>query len=147
MTLDSRLLEILACPTDKQGLLYFEDEAALYNPRLQRTYRVDDDIPVMLIDEALAVDDAEHTRLMAKADADGVSPRPRRPAGAGGARRRSLRHLWRDRGLAGDRDRRDNASTRHRQHHLIAGRHEEHRLHWSSERSSAVPVSHRTDST
>ena len=31
MPLDSRLLEILACPTDKHGLLYFEDEAVLYN--------------------------------------------------------------------------------------------------------------------
>ena len=74
MALDTTLLSILACPEDKGPLLYFQDEAVLYNPRLQRTYRIDDDIPVMLTDEALAVDDAEHTRLMAKADADGVSP-------------------------------------------------------------------------
>ena len=74
MALDTTLLSILACPEDKGPLLYFQDEAVLYNPRLQRTYRIDDDIPVMLIDEALAVDDAEHTRLMAKADADGVTP-------------------------------------------------------------------------
>lgn len=72
--LDPRLLEILACPEDKGPLLYFADEAVLYNPRLQRTYAVRDGIPVMLIDEASAVDDAEHERLMAKAEAEGISP-------------------------------------------------------------------------
>ena len=74
MALDTTLLSILACPEDKGPLLYFQDEAVLYNPRLQRTYRIDDDIPVMLIDEASAVDEAEHGRLMAKAEADGVTP-------------------------------------------------------------------------
>ncbi|MEX0947514.1 MAG: Trm112 family protein [Acidimicrobiia bacterium] len=74
MALDAKLLEILACPEDKGPLLYFEDESALYNPRLKRRYAVRDDIPIMLIDEAEAVDDTEHTRLMAKAEADGVKP-------------------------------------------------------------------------
>jgi len=73
MTLDSRLLEILACPTDKQGLLYFEAEDALYNPRLHKRYRIHDGIPVMLPDEAEDVDEAEHDRLTAKAEADGVA--------------------------------------------------------------------------
>ena len=73
MTLDSRLLEILACPVDKQGLLYFADEELLYNPRLRRAYRIHDGIPVMLPDEADEVDDAEHARLVAKAESDGVS--------------------------------------------------------------------------
>ncbi len=72
--LDPRLLEILACPEDKGPLLYFADEAILYNPRLHRTYAVRDGIPVMLIDEATSVDDAEHHRLLAKADADGIAP-------------------------------------------------------------------------
>ena len=52
MALDAKLLEILACPEDKGPLLYFEDEGTLYNPRLKRRYRVQDDIPIMLIDEA-----------------------------------------------------------------------------------------------
>ncbi len=69
MTLDPLLLEILACPEDKGPLVYFADESVLYNPRLRRTYAVRDDIPVMLVDEATAVDDAEHERLMAKAQA------------------------------------------------------------------------------
>ena len=74
MALDPLLLEILACPEDKGPLLYFEDEDALYNPRLKRRYAVKDDIPVMLIDEAETVDDAEHDRLLRKAEADGVKP-------------------------------------------------------------------------
>ena len=74
MTLDDRLLEILACPSDKGPLLYFADEEGLYNPRLRLRYRVEDGIPVMLMDEADAVDDAEHLRLLSKAEADGVSP-------------------------------------------------------------------------
>ena len=74
MTLDAKLLEILACPEDKGPLLYFEDEQVLYNPRLKRKYEIRDDIPVMLIDEAVGADDAEHDRLTAKAQADGIKP-------------------------------------------------------------------------
>lgn len=74
MALDPKLLEILACPDDKGPLLYFADETALYNPRLKRRYAVRDDIPIMLIDEAETVDDAEHERLLAKAEAEGVEP-------------------------------------------------------------------------
>jgi uncharacterized protein YbaR (Trm112 family) len=74
MALDPQLLEILACPEDKGPLLYFADESALYNPRLKRRYEVRDDIPVMLVDEATTVDDAEHDRLVGKAEAEGISP-------------------------------------------------------------------------
>ena len=74
MALDPKLLEILACPEDKGPLLYFEDESSLYNPRLQKRYEVRDDIPIMLVDEAVDVDDAEHERLVAKAEADGITP-------------------------------------------------------------------------
>jgi uncharacterized protein len=74
MALDTRLLEILACPEDKGPLLYFKDEDALYNPRLKRRYAIKDDIPIMLIDEAETVDAAEHDRLLAKAEADGIKP-------------------------------------------------------------------------
>src|SRR3974390_2075961 len=75
MALDPKLLEILACPEDKGPLLYFADEQTLYNPRLHRRYRVlDGDIPDLLIDDAESVDDAEHARLVKKADDDGVKP-------------------------------------------------------------------------
>jgi uncharacterized protein len=74
MPLDPQLLEILACPDDKGPLLYFADEDSLYNPRLRRRYLVRDGIPVMLVDEAEAVGDDEHHRLIAKAEADGIRP-------------------------------------------------------------------------
>ncbi|HET9732564.1 MAG TPA: Trm112 family protein [Acidimicrobiales bacterium] len=74
MALDPQLLAILACPEDKGPLLYFQDEDCLYNPRLRLRYAVRDDIPMMLVDEAESVDDAEHQRLLAKAEADGVRP-------------------------------------------------------------------------
>jgi len=74
VALDTKLLEILACPEDKGPLLYFPDEDTLYNPRLHRRYVIRDDIPIMLVDEAEAVDDAEHERLLAKAEAQGIQP-------------------------------------------------------------------------
>ncbi len=74
MALDPMLLEILACPEDKGPLLYFEDEDTLYNPRLKRRYRIVDDIPVLLVDEAETVTDEEHARLEEKARVCGVEP-------------------------------------------------------------------------
>jgi uncharacterized protein len=74
VALDPQLLEILACPDDKGPLLYFETEGALYNPRLKRRYTVRDDIPIMLVDEAETVSDAEHDRLMAKVESEGIRP-------------------------------------------------------------------------
>ena len=74
MTLAAELLEILACPQDKGALYYIESESVLYNPRLHRTYEIRDDIPVMLIDESTQVDEAEHDRLMAIVEHDGLQP-------------------------------------------------------------------------
>ncbi len=83
MSLSPALLEILACPEDKGPLFYVEQESLLYNPRLQRRYDVRDDIPVMLISEATTVDDAEHARLTALIEAEGISATfdPDSPAG------------------------------------------------------------------
>lgn len=52
--LDERLLSILVCPADRGPLLLIGDEL-LYNPRLHKAYRIEDGIPVLLADEALAV--------------------------------------------------------------------------------------------
>ncbi len=74
MALDPQLLEILACPEDKGPLWYFADEDTLYNPRLCRRYTVRDGIPILLVEEAETVTDAEHRRLMDKAAAEGIGP-------------------------------------------------------------------------
>ena len=72
MTLDPLLIEVLACPVDKQPLLWFADEDLLYNPRLHRSYAVRDGVPVLLVDESTEVGDAEHQRLEKKAAAGGA---------------------------------------------------------------------------
>ncbi len=74
MSLSPALLEILACPEDKGPLYYIESESVLYNPRLTRSYEIRDDIPVMLIDEATAVDGGEHDRLMAVIAEQSIEP-------------------------------------------------------------------------
>ena len=88
MALDAALLQILACPEDKGPLYYLADEGegVLYNPRLQRVYDVRDDIPIMLIDEARAVDEAEARAGCRAASTPRASPPRSRPDGV---RRRS----------------------------------------------------------
>ena len=73
MPIDPMLLEILACPAAKGPLFYLGDENSLYNPRLRRVYHIEDDIPIMLIDEADEVDDNEHKRIIEKVESDGIS--------------------------------------------------------------------------
>ena len=74
MSLDPRLLAVLACPEDKGPLYYLGDEGGLYNPRLHRRYVVREGIPVMLIDEAQAVGDDEHDAIMARIEAESIAP-------------------------------------------------------------------------
>ena len=64
--LDDSLLSILVCPADRGPLVLVDRTTVLYNPRLRRAYRIEDGIPVLLIDEARDVDDDEHARLMAR---------------------------------------------------------------------------------
>ena len=52
MALDPVLKKILVCPKDKGPLTYDEANSVLVNERLGIAYRIDDGIPVMLIDEA-----------------------------------------------------------------------------------------------
>ena len=64
MSLDPELLEILACPEDKQELVYVAEEQVLYNPRLQKAYDIRNGIPVLLISESRKVSDDLHQRYM-----------------------------------------------------------------------------------
>jgi uncharacterized protein len=67
--IDETLLRILVCPADRGPLVLVDDanDHLLYNPRLRRAYRIEDNIPVLLIDEAIEVSDEEHDRFMARA--------------------------------------------------------------------------------
>jgi uncharacterized protein YbaR (Trm112 family) len=67
--LSEKLQAILVCPEDRGPLLLIGDEG-LYNPRLRRFYRIEDGIPVLLVDDAVTItDDAEHERLLERAKA------------------------------------------------------------------------------
>jgi uncharacterized protein YbaR (Trm112 family) len=80
VSLDARLLEILACPDEKGPLYYFEPAASgtdggfLLCPACRRRYEVRDDIPVMLIDEATTLSAADAEALLARAAEQGITP-------------------------------------------------------------------------
>lgn len=65
VAVDPALLAILVCPADRGPLLATGE--VLYNPRLRKAYRIEDGIPVLLVDQAADVGEAEHDRLMARA--------------------------------------------------------------------------------
>lgn len=50
--LNKKLLEILACPKCKGDLEYNKDENKLICTSCRLRYKIEDDIPIMLIDEA-----------------------------------------------------------------------------------------------
>lgn len=53
MSLDPRLLEILACPQDKGPLCYRETDNVLVNERKGIAYRIDEGVPVLLAEDAM----------------------------------------------------------------------------------------------
>ncbi len=74
MALNPTLLEVLACPRDKQPLYYFDDEGWLYNPRLRIRYAIDDDIPILLPASGEELDDEAHAEMMATIAARSLPP-------------------------------------------------------------------------
>lgn len=65
---DRKLHAILVCPADRGPLVHVDD--VLYNPRLHKAYRIEDGIPVLLVDEAVDVGPEEHERLMERTGRD-----------------------------------------------------------------------------
>lgn len=53
MAVSERLLEILACPVCKIKVDLKSDGSGLKCPQCKRVYPIKDDIPVMLVDEAV----------------------------------------------------------------------------------------------
>jgi uncharacterized protein len=52
MAMDKELLEVLACPKCKGELLLTVEESELRCDACRLSYRIDDGIPILLIDEA-----------------------------------------------------------------------------------------------
>ena len=67
--LDPTLRNSLVCPADRGPLVLVDDASGspiLYNPRLRRAYRIEDGIPVLLVDEAVDISPEEHERLIGR---------------------------------------------------------------------------------
>ncbi len=75
MPLQPDLVKILVCPESKQPLVYFDgaDEGFFFCPASKLKYRVDDGIPVMLIDEAQRLSEPEAAELLADARQRGLA--------------------------------------------------------------------------
>jgi hypothetical protein len=59
---DPKLLEILVCPVTKGTLRYDRERQELVSVEAGLAYPVRDGIPIMLVDEARQLDDAEKAR-------------------------------------------------------------------------------------
>ena len=56
MTIDEKLLEIIACPKCKGDLYLTEDNKGLVCNQCRLIYEIRDGIPILLIDEAKSID-------------------------------------------------------------------------------------------
>lgn len=56
-TVDPKLLEILVCPLTKGPLRYDKEAQELVSDQARLAYPIRDGIPIMLVDEARALDD------------------------------------------------------------------------------------------
>ena len=78
MPVEKHLLEILRCPESRGELIYFSEanagdgEEFLFCPRSKLRYRIDEGIPVMLIDDAQRLDDEACAALNAQASELGL---------------------------------------------------------------------------
>jgi uncharacterized protein YbaR (Trm112 family) len=59
MDVDPKLLEILVCPLTKTTLIYNRDRQELISKKAGLAYPIRDGIPVMLPEEARALDESE----------------------------------------------------------------------------------------
>ena len=56
MTIDDKLLEIIACPKCKGDLYLNEDKNGLICEHCRLIYEIREDIPILLIDEAKSIE-------------------------------------------------------------------------------------------
>lgn len=66
--IDRRLLEIMECPVARAPLVHVGDWLYSTDSETRRKYRIEDGIPVMLVEESIVVEPAEFQRAMAEAD-------------------------------------------------------------------------------
>jgi uncharacterized protein YbaR (Trm112 family) len=80
MALSEDLLAVLACPESKEPLLYFAagedgkqpDASFLLSTGSRLRYRIEGDVPVMLVEEAERLEAKEVERLVKRAEGLGI---------------------------------------------------------------------------
>jgi hypothetical protein len=77
MAIDKALLEILRCPESRAPLVLEEDYLVSTDPKSRRRYRVEDDIPNMIIEESEIMDEEPWIQVMKR---HGVAPGGEGPA-------------------------------------------------------------------
>lgn len=65
---DAELFDLLICPESGQPLKFVDQRLVSTDPQTRRAYRIDGDIPVMLVEESEVLPEDEWQRLM---EADG----------------------------------------------------------------------------
>ena len=75
------LFDLLVCPEARKPLKWVESQLVSTDPGTRRAYRVEQGIPIMLLEESTVLTEAEWKRLMALsgpvgAGADAVRARP-----------------------------------------------------------------------
>lgn len=64
MTLDPEMLDLLVCPLSRASLVLDGDTLVSTDPATRRRYRIDDGIPILLIDESEELAPAEWEAIM-----------------------------------------------------------------------------------
>ena len=61
--MDAKLLELLVCPMSKGALIYMREQQELWCAASQLAYPIQDDIPMMVVEEARQLSEAEVASL------------------------------------------------------------------------------------
>ncbi len=64
MPIDPKLLEILVCPDTKAPLVLDGETLVSTDAGTRRRYRIEDDIPIMLIDESEQLSESDWKEIM-----------------------------------------------------------------------------------
>lgn len=68
--LDKKLLNILACPLTKAPVVLDGERLVSTDPETRLSYRIEDDIPIMLVDEATELSPEEHKAVLERHGAE-----------------------------------------------------------------------------
>jgi len=63
MSLQPWFVELLVCPESKRPLVYFSEENFLFCPDSRMKYRIEEGIPVLLVEEAEKLEEAQAAEL------------------------------------------------------------------------------------